>query len=333
MTRTFLFRLSLMVSLTFALCGCSKKPNPESLLIHNVTIIDAKNEQRDAMSVRIQKNKIVEVLPSEGLKIPEGARVIDASGKYLIPGLWDAHVHLTYDQDLTPSMFDLFLMHGITSIRDTGGELELVLPLKKAAEKDTKNTPRVMITGPLLDGIPTVYNGAGPRTPKLAVTVGTVEEAIRQVARLSEAGVDVLKVYEMLSPEVFDAILKKADSLGIPVTGHVPLSVDAIAAAQVGMRSMEHLRNLEFAFTSDWDSLLTARKKMLLEGTGSPGGRLRANIHNAQRSYAFQMEDSVRKAQVLEQLAKNKVWQVPTLTRYDLCRLTSFWSSRMESFF
>lgn len=293
--------------------SCDIIEKPKGFAVANVAVIDAKNGQRENQVVYIRENRIVKVSAAEAFDFSKGIRVIDGSGKYLIPGLWDAHVHLTYTKELTPAMFDLFLKYGITSVRDTGGQLHDLLPLKKAAQKDPKNTPRVKIAGPLLDGIPTVYDGSSPRTPKIAVSIPTVDEAERQLVKLTKAGVDMLKVYEMLEPEIFEALLKKADSLGLPVTGHVPLSLDAVTAA-IGMRSMEHLRNLELAFAKDWDSLLTVRRKMLLDGASELGGMLRANIHKAQRNHAFRTADSARTAFVLHQLAEDEVWQVPTLT-------------------
>lgn len=273
----------------------------DGLLITNVTVIDAKNGQREAMNVRILENRIVALTAANNLKNPKATTILDGTGKYLIPGLWDAHVHLTYDMDLTPSMFGLFLKHGITSVRDTGGEIDLLLPLKQASEKDQKNTPRVKITGPLLDGIPTVYYGDG-KFPKLGVSVPTIAEAKKQVLALHEAGVDMLKVYEMLSPEIFSAILRMADSLQLPVTGHVPLSLDALDAANAGMQSMEHLRNLEFAFTKNWDSLLLVRRNMLTTGIDEAGMKLRADIHKAQRNYALAHNDAHRQESVLKTL-------------------------------
>lgn len=318
------FAWIVIYSIQLSFHSCNPTTEDNSLIIKNVTLIDAKNGQQKAMSIRIQENKITEITTSNNIKITGSSIVIDGTGKYLIPGLWDAHIHLAYNNDLTPVMFDLFLKYGITSVRDTGGELDLVLPLKEIADNNPKNTPRVKISGPLLDGIPTVYNGANPRVPKLGIGLESVEDAKRQIDELVKAGVDFLKVYEMLSPEVFDAILKQADSLGLPVTGHVPLSIDAITASKSGMRSMEHLRNLEMAFTKDWDSLLGVRQKMLLEGVSESGGRLRANIHTAQRSYALENSDEEQKNFVLGQLAENEVWQVPTLNIMTVASLRFF---------
>ncbi len=329
--KVFAWLVVYSIQLSFQSCTTTTEDN--SLIIHNVTLIDAKNGQQKAMSIRIEENKITEVTASTNIKIAGGATVIDGTGKYLIPGLWDAHIHLTYNNNLTPVMFDLFLKYGITSVRDTGGELDLVLPLKEIADKSPKNTPRVKISGPLLDGIPTVYDGANPRVPKLGIGLKSVEDAKRQIDELAESGVDFLKVYEMLSPEVFNAILKQADSLGLPVTGHVPLSIDAITASKSGMRSMEHLRNLEMAFTKDWDSLLKVRQKMLLDGVSKSGGKLRANIHAAQRAYALENSDEAQKKLVLDQLDENEVWQVPTLNIMTVASLRFFGTDEWKATF
>ncbi|MFS4467236.1 amidohydrolase family protein [Maribacter sp. 2210JD10-5] len=307
------FLSAIMLTATL-LVSCSTDEPLSGTIIKNVTVIDAQNGSRKAQTVQIKGNIISKVFSAqEAVVISKEAQIIDGTGKFLIPGLWDTHVHLTYNRDLAPAMFDLFLVHGITSIRDTGGELHLTVPLKKAADKDPKNTPRVKITGPLLDGQPTVYTGNGS-FPKLGVTVANYKTAKNQVSRLHEAGVDVLKLYEMLSPDVFMHIMKMADSLQIPVTGHVPLSLDALDVAEAGIRSMEHLRNLELAFSKNWDSLLQVRRALLQEGRNESGFKLRTQIHDAQRNYALNNEDAERKALVLKKLADNHVWQVPTLT-------------------
>ena len=287
---------------------------PADLVIKNVTIIDAKNKERTGKTVFIKDNRIVAVSSFNAATIPSSATIVDGKDQFLIPGLWDAHVHLSFEQDLTPAMFDLFLAYGITSVRDTGGELRLVLPQKAAANKDPKNTPRVMVAGPLLDGVPTVYDGSSANRPKLGVGAGSVEAAEALVEEFVGAGVDLLKAYEMLTPEAFNAVIAKAKMAGLPITGHVPLSMDVVAATQAGMSSMEHMRNLEMACSSDWEALLKVRQKMLADGANEEGGTLRSNIHSAQRTHAVDHQDATRRQYVLEQLALNNTRQVPTMT-------------------
>lgn len=284
------------------------------LVIKNVTIIDAKNGLQKGKTVLIKGNRILKVGDVKAIQFAKNSKVIDGKGKFLIPGLWDAHVHLTFEKALTPAMFRLFLAYGITSVRDTGGLLHLITPERDKAQKDTKNSPRVMISGPLLDGIPTVYDGSSIFNPHIGIGSGTAAEAEQLVDKMLAADVDLLKAYEMLTPEAFKAIINKGKANGIPITGHVPLSMDVIEASNAGMSSMEHLRNLEFACASDWEALLEKRQKMLFDGKNEKGSILRRNIHKAQRSHAIGNQDKTRRDKVLKHLANNETWQIPTLT-------------------
>lgn len=326
------YKIVLVNILILSCLSCDNILNDSHLIITNVTLIDSQNGIRDNMTVYIKDNTITKIAANTNFRKTKNTQVIDGTDKYLIPGLWDTHVHLTYNKELTPVMFDLFMLHGVTSVRDTGGELNLVAALKGEANKDPKNKPRVTITGPLLDGIPTVYNGKG-NTPKLGKGIATLEAARKQMTLLKKAEVDAIKLYEMLSPANFHALLKMADSLNIPVTGHVPLSLDAINASNAGMRSMEHLRNLEFAFSKNWDSLLHKRRKLLLNDEKKTGMLLRAYIHKAQRTYAFNHVDTLRKKQTFSILKSNDTWQVPTLTIMTVASLQFFGSDEWKSTF
>ncbi len=306
----------LIIALTFVMGGCNdaaseKAPEPHSILFESVNIIDAKSGERANFNVLVSGNKIIEV-SDKAIQSPSNCTVVDGKGKYLIPGLWDAHVHVTFTPGLAQSMFPLFLGNGITSIRDTGGLIDEILPWKEKSLKEPNSTPRLFIAGPLLDGYPNVYDGSSGR-PKISVGLRSEEEATKMVDSLAAEGVDLLKSYEMLSPDLFKTILAAAEKHNLPVTGHVPLSVDAIDASNAGLRSMEHLRNLEMSCSSDFDSLLQVRKRMLAEGTDDVGGVLRSDIHSAQRMHAFKTFDEQRASAVLTALEKNGTWQTPTL--------------------
>ena len=116
--------------------------------------------------------------------------------------------------------------------------------------------PMVKIAGPLLDGVPTVYNGSAPSRPPLGVGAMNPEEGIKLVDDLVSAKVDLLKAYEMLTPEQFEALTQLAQEKGLKVTGHVPLSMDVITASNAGLNSMEHMRNLELSCASNADQEL-----------------------------------------------------------------------------
>ena len=284
----------------------------EAIVFENVSVIDAVDGLREGMTVVVRGSRITRIGAAASVQVPDNATTIDGAGKYLIPGLWDTHVHLTFERDVTPAMFRLFLANGITSIRDTGGLLDLVLPLREEARRDAQNCPRVMVAGPLLDGVPTVYDGKS--RPNLSVSAASVSEAEALVDEISAAGVDLIKAYEMLSPAAFKAVIRRANGKGLQVTGHVPLSMDVISASNAGLRSMEHLRNLEMSCSRHAEQLLKERRRLLADGANEPGGVLRSRIHRAQRTRAVNTQDAAKRDEVLNVLAANATWQIPTLT-------------------
>lgn len=297
--------------------GCNdaaseKTIEAHSVLFKSVNVIDAKSGERANFNVLVTGNKIIEV-SDKPIDSPSNCTVVDGRGKYLIPGLWDAHVHVTFTPGLEQSMFPLFLGNGITSIRDTGGLIDEILPWKEKSLNEPNSSPRLFIAGPLLDGYPNVYDGS-PGRPEISVGLRSEEESIKMVDSLAATGVDLIKSYEMLSPDLFKTILAVAKKHNLPVTGHVPLSVDAIEASDAGLRSMEHLRNVEMSCSSDFDSLLQVRKRMLANGTDDFGGELRSDIHSAQRMHAFKTFDEQRASKVLAAFEKNETWQIPTIT-------------------
>lgn len=309
-------RYSTLILLALVCFACQPPTDyyPEAICIENVTVIDPIDGEQAGRTVIIQGDKIIQVRRTEDLSLDQKNTIIDGSGKYLMPGLWDAHVHFAYLEELAPSMFDLFLAYGITSVRDTGGKIDFVKKWKEAAEANPAEAPRVMIAGPLLDGVPTVYDGSSPTNPPLGVGSQTPADVVAKVKELDAQGVDLLKAYEMLSPDQFRAILGEAKTRDLIVTGHVPLSMDVISAAEAGLNSMEHIRNLEMSMASNWAELLEQRRQLLAAGRTEVGGILRSRIHSAQRTAAIENIDPEQEARVLQALAEHQVWQTPTLT-------------------
>lgn len=162
---------------------------PASLAIENVTIIDA-NQILENATVVISGETIAAVGATAAMTLPDTAERIDGTGKYLIPGLWDAHVHLSYYPDLTvDAWYPLLLANGITSVRDTGGLIEKIMPLRDIARAEGATAPRVYVAGPLVDGAQRVYAGLNG-WPNISVGVGSPEEARAEIDRLQAAGVD-----------------------------------------------------------------------------------------------------------------------------------------------
>lgn len=317
--------LPLLVAASFGACAPSEPI--ADLAILNVTVVDAVAGARDAQTVVVRDGRITAV--QDAGETVQATETVDGTGQYLIPGLWDFHVHLTYDERFTQAMPGLFLNHGITSIRDTGGPLELLLPVVEAMRAEGVTAPRVYFAGPLLDGEDVVYDGEN--RPLLGIGNPDVQTARANIARLAEAGVDFVKIYEMVRPEVFAALADEARSRGLPIDGHVPL---AMQARDVGpfVQSLEHLRNIEMDCVPDPAASAAARRRLLENPDAVPGSTLRSQLHGAYRMPAIAAYDEAQCREVMA--AMMSTIQVPTL-RLNAFRLQpsyarSDWAAALE---
>jgi imidazolonepropionase-like amidohydrolase len=229
----------LLVMCTYAQAG---------IAIHNVTVLDVTDGSLHSdQTVLVEGNRITAIGPADGIPIPEEVEVVDASGSYLIPGLWDMHVHSIWSVPkithvvLSASAdwhFPLFLAHGVTGIRNMNDgtsdvSLELVHSVKRRlAEGELIGPARVIANGPSVDGFPPLADNP--------VVVRTAEEARSVVDELADSGADFIKVYENLSREAYFAILDQARLRGLPVDGHLPFRVMPDEAAAAGQRTIEH---------------------------------------------------------------------------------------------
>ena len=292
-------KASLIISVFLLSCQPKESFFKDAICIENISIIDPLSGVINNQTIIIENGKISRVMNSADISLSEKNEIIDGSGKYIIPGLWDAHVHFAYIEEMAPSMFDLFLTYGITSVRDTGGKIEFVKKWKDKALANPTDAPRVMIAGPLLDGMPNVYDGSDSSKPPLSVGLNSIEAVTNKIEQLEEQGVDLLKAYEMLTPQQFEKVTELARAKGLKVTGHVPLSMDVISASNAGLNSMEHMRNLELSCASNSDELLAQRRQLLEAGKVDLGGILRSRIHQAQRQNAIENYDETRANEVL----------------------------------
>ena len=310
-----MFRAILLSWTLLLVIGC-KKDLPffeDATCFTNISVIDPEHGLASDQTVIIKNNKIIKVVDSNSLDLSPKNNMVDGTGQYMMPGLWDAHVHFAFMEELAPSMFDLFLAYGITSVRDTGGKIDFVKSYKDKSLQNPETSPRVMIAGPLLDGMPNVYDGSDASRPPLSVGSSNIEELTKNIKDLIEKDVDLLKAYEMLTPEQFAVLNQLAQENGLKVTGHVPLSMDVITASNLGMKSMEHMRNIELSCASNSTELLEQRKNLLYDGRNDQGGILRSRIHSAQRANAIENYSEKKADEVLDALYKNQTWQIPTL--------------------
>lgn len=201
-------------------------------LVTDVTVVDV---ERGVLvpdrTLRIAGERIVSVTPAgEPLPdVPADAHVIAGEGLYVMPGLSDMHVHYVHPESFGP----LFLANGVTFVRDTGADTETIVALRDELAAGDATGPEMICTGAIVDG-------PQPFWP-FSEACATPEDGMRAVAKLAEAGVDQIKVYTGLPPDVFRVVVEEAHRRGLPVTGHVPMDVPLEVAFEVGMDCNEHL--------------------------------------------------------------------------------------------
>ena len=223
--------------------------------ITHVTVIDTETgKEIQERTVIISGDRISEVRASQGIKPPAGAKIVEGRGKYLIPGLWDMHVHAVVAERLD-GMFPLFVANGVLGIRDMGTPMPLadIARLREQTANGSRRGPRIVAAGPILDGRPK------PLRPNF-LAINTPQEGRETVRRLKSGGADFIKVYSQLSRDSFLAIVEEAKKENIAFAGHVPFSVSALEASDAGQKSMEHLWGIYLSCSSREEEL---RSEML----------------------------------------------------------------------
>src|SRR4029450_1722037 len=170
----------------------------QELIIQGGSVIDTRTGKAlENHTVVIEGDRIARVAPADKVAVPADARVVDARGLWIVPGLIDMHVHRAGQPDLVP--FALYVANGVTSIRDMGGNLTLLRLARKEVESGKRLGPRLFFLGPLLDGDP-------PLAPPIAVIVDTPARAISTVNFLVDRGVDAIKIYNGISAPILEVI-------------------------------------------------------------------------------------------------------------------------------
>ena len=280
-----------LIALFLLLSACSLLPTQghgAAVAFTHVTVIDVGDgsAQRD-MTVLTDKGHIVAVGASGGLKPPASATIVAAQGKYLIPGLWDMHVHTVFGDWLPRNervTLPLFVANGVTGVRDMGGDLAVLKEWRAAIAAGRLLGPRMIIAGPMLDG-------PVPRFPSSA-PVATPADARRIVDELQAQGVDFIKIQSLVPRDGYFAAADEAKKLGISFVGHVPDAVRASEASDAGQKSIEHFTGIFEGASTMEDQLITGPKS------------LGVNVKTFDRE---------RARQLIALMAKNQTWQVPTL--------------------
>jgi imidazolonepropionase-like amidohydrolase len=294
-----------------SLAVAQAKPTPP-LVITGVTVIDCTGAapQQD-MTVILTGDRITEIGKTGKVAVPEGAQVLKAEGKFLIPGMWDMHAHI--EKEFLPQ----FVANGVTGVRhmfSRPGVPGLPSPNVREWQKDIEAGkvvgPRIVATTQMLDGL----NGRAPVIPGSAVAVRTPDEARAAVAQMKKNGEEFLKVYPFLTPEAFFAILDEAAKgpTKLAVAGHVPHAVSAADASDRGMKCFEHCYGVLFSCSKD-----EARLRKELVAIMAEGGMVRDTL-DAAAAWRLQVKaldsyDDATAAALFKKFVANGTWQVPTL--------------------
>jgi imidazolonepropionase-like amidohydrolase len=264
-------------------------PVSPELHIEDVTVIDlAGGPPQPHRCVIVQSNRIADVTDQDKCAHRHQQAIhIDAKGKFLIPGLWDMHVHMVFG-DWFPRGKDvtlpLFVANGITGVRDMGGELDVLQQWRKEISAGSLIGPRIVMSGPMLDG-------PQPRFPS-SIAIKTPDDGRRAVDDLQKRGADFIKLQSLIPRDAVFAIADEANKQSITFVGHVPDSVRASEMSKAGQKSFEHLIGI-FEGSSPLED-------QFIQGSKNEGKFL--------LTY-----DPKRAAALFALLAKNHTWQCPTL--------------------
>ena len=258
-------------------------------IVHATVIDPGPATIRPDQTVIIQGDRIVAVGHAPP---PSGARVIDASGQFLIPGLWDMHVHSVFG-DWFPGGRDvilpLYIANGVTGVRDMGGELNVLQGWRDSIAKGTLVGPTMVMSGPMLDGY--LADGKSLRFPS-SIPIVTPDDAIRAVRMLAAQHVDFIKVQSEVPHDAYLAAAAEAHRVGLPIVGHVPTRVRLDETIAAGQASDEHLMGL-------------------FEGCGTHENEFIARKGNMQ--LALEGYDQARCDALIKRVAQAHMAQCPTL--------------------
>jgi imidazolonepropionase-like amidohydrolase len=249
----------------------AQAPPPEPLVLLGVTVVDPVTGSRTAnQRIIIRGDRIESVGP--GMQTPARARVLDARGKFAIPGLWDMHVHF---MNAGVTALPLLLAHGVTSVREMGGYLDSTRAWQARMAAGTLSGPRIKTPGPILEsprylaGVRMRDSAAGgllaPRILPYRIGIPDSAAAERAIDSLKRLGVDFVKIRTSASRTALLGILGAAGRAGLKVAGHQPGALSLVEAVRAGQQDIEH------AFFSPLDTLTGAQRSALYRELSAAG--------------------------------------------------------------
>lgn len=289
MRKTIIF----LALLPLILSACNSKRETFDLLITNATLVDV-------LSGSLESGKLV-AITADTIRVVDDAskqheyealEIVDAEGKYLMPGLWDMHVHFRGGDSLigeNKDLLPLFLAYGITTVRDAGGDITpSVLDWRRQVRDKELDGPNIFTSGPKLDGSDPAWPGS--------IKIESLQDVVAALDSLEQLGVDYVKTYDgNLSKEMYYEIVKEAEKRGHKVTGHMPLSAYFLEAIDLGLDGAEHLYYTMKACSPLEDSLTNL------------------NLGYAMLEPLMDSYDPLLAAEVFAKMADREVFITPTL--------------------
>lgn len=300
------YSLAILLALPGVLAA---QPKESKLAITGVTVIDgtAGPPQPD-MTVIVVGDRITEIGKTGRVVVPQGVEVVNAAGKFLIPGLWDMHAHVESE-----AFLGLFVGNGVTGVR----HMYTASPLNPSVRQWQKEIDAGKRLGPRIVATTHPIDGPKPIVPISAISVTTAKEAREAVARVRKDGDDFVKVYPLLSREAYFAILEEAahGPKKLAVAGHVPHLVTAAEASDRGQKCFEHNHGILLSCSKDEDRLRKELAGLMRDGTL---GRDNLDAASAWRIQLKSLDSfDPAKADVLfKKFVANGTWQVPTLVTW-----------------
>jgi hypothetical protein len=263
----------------------------------HVTVIDGTGAPpRPDQTVVIEGDRIMRIGPASQIGVPKNAQFVDAHGLYLIPGLWDMHVHIWE----TKRAFPMFIANGVLSVRNTGGHLDELKSWREQTASGALLGPRMVICGPVVDG-------PNPSHPDHSIVVNNAAEGRATVDFLKKNGADFVKVYDGVPREAYFAIMDEAKRQSIPFAGHVPESIQNSEASNAGQASIEHLGLILEEASTNNDEVRKIRATPVKSPAEYPG-RIARELQLTVAGYAPE-----KLTDLAALFVKNSTWQDPTL--------------------
>lgn len=284
----------------------------------NVTVIDMTGAPpRAGMTVVVAGGRIAALGRAGGVALPPGAQVVDAGGKFLLPGLWDMHAHLNWERaaDVEKLLLPLHVANGVTGVRDLWNlhALDGMGRIKKWRAAIASGE----LAGPRIEAVAKGIDGPAGGTAYIRVRdAAEAREAVRKIKR---QGYDFLKIYSNLSRASFFAAVDEARRLGLPYAGHVPFSVTAGEAADAGLRSIEHLSETIVGSAANEAELKREMLDFLARVEALKGGAMTPALdEESRRAVARQMDayDVGAESRLYARFAERGTFHCPTLVIY-----------------